>query len=209
MTFSIKIPIAPFHIWLPEAHVEAPTIGSVILAGLLLKLGSYGLIRINLFLFPLASNYFAPFVISLCGLSALYASFATIRQIDLKKIIAYSSIVHMNLMIIGLFCNTYLGFAGAILCMLSHGLISPALFFLVGFLYERTGSRLFRYFSGLVHLLPVYSTIFIFFVLANVSFPGTFGFVGEFLLILGLLPQGGYIVFLVLLSLFGTTAFNI
>ena len=153
--FAVKVPIFPFHIWLPEAHVEASTIGSVILASLILKLGSYGIIRIILPIFYLQSKFFSPLVNTLCFLGIIYGSFTAIRQIDLKKIIAYSSIVHMNFLVIGLFSFNYVSYIGSIFLMLAHGITSSALFFLAGILYDRFKSRIIFYYSGLVFFISV------------------------------------------------------
>lgn len=184
-SFAVKIPMIPFHLWLPEAHVEAPTAGSVLLAGILLKLGGYGFLRFSLPLFPDAALYFTPFVytLSLCGI--LYSSFTTLRQIDLKKIIAYSSVAHMNYVTIGLFTWNMLGLAGSYLLMISHGLVSPALFLLVGFLYDRHKTRLLRYYAGCGRTMPLFALFFLFFTMANISVPGTSSFVGEFLILTG------------------------
>lgn len=177
--FAIKVPIIPFHLWLPEAHVEAPTAGSMLLAGILLKLGGYGFIR---FLLPLSANIFfivIPFVYTLALISIIYGGLTTLRQIDMKRIIAYSSIVHMNVGILGLFSNTVEGIVGSILLMLSHGIVSVGLFYIVGILYERFGSRLIEYYGGFVLIMPNMSFYFFLLVLGNTSFPGTFSFIGE------------------------------
>lgn len=182
-SFAVKIPMIPFHLWLPEAHVEAPTAGSVLLAGILLKLGGYGFLRFSLPLFPEASLYFTPFIytLSLCGI--LFSSFTTLRQIDLKKIIAYSSVAHMNYVTIGLFTWNILGVAGSTLLMISHGLVSPALFLLVGFLYDRHKTRILRYYAGCGRTMPFFALFFLFFTMANISIPGTSSFIGEFLIL--------------------------
>ncbi|MEY5040514.1 MAG: dehydrogenase subunit 4 [Bacteroidota bacterium] len=185
LSFASKIPIFPLHIWLPEAHVEAPTIGSVLLAGILLKLGVYGLLRFNLSFFSEISLYYSPLIYVLCVFGILYASLSAIRQTDFKRIIAYSSVAHMNLVVIGLFSFNIFGIEGAIFQSLSHGFVSGSLFFLVGFLYERYHSRFLYYYGGLVHFMPVYAIFLLFFTLANIALPGTSSFVGEFLLLLG------------------------
>jgi len=184
-SFASKIPMFPFHIWLPEAHVEAPTVGSVLLAGILLKLGVYGFLRFSLTLFPDASLFFSPLVYLLSVLGILYASMSAIRQTDIKRIIAYSSIAHMNLVTLGLFSFNIIGLEGAILQSISHGFVAGGMFLLVGILYNRHHSRFLFYYGGLVHLMPIYSTIFLLFTLANIALPGTSSFVGEFLLLCG------------------------
>jgi NADH-quinone oxidoreductase subunit M len=186
LSFASKIPMFPFHIWLPEAHVEAPTVGSVLLAGVLLKLGVYGFLRFSLTLFPLASLYFSPLVYFLSIIGVIYASLNAIRQTDFKRVIAYSSIAHMNLITLGIFSFNTLGIEGAILQSISHGFVSGALFLLIGVLYDRYHSRLLYYYSGLVHTMPLYAIFFLFFTLANIALPGTSSFVGEFLLLCGI-----------------------
>jgi len=183
--FFLKVPIFLFLIWLPEAHVEAPTVGSVILAALLLKLGGYGFIRF-LPLFVYAYNYYMPLVFSLALLSLVYASLSAIRQIDLKKIIAYSSIAHMNLSILGVFSLTYQGIQGSLFLLISHGLVSSALFFLVGMLYDRYHTKLLKYYGGLVIKMPIFSIYFFFFSVSNLAFPGTSNFISELLVLVGL-----------------------
>lgn len=179
------MPLLPFHIWLPEAHGEAPTAGSVILAGILLKLGGYGFLRFSIGLFPDASAYFTPFVYTISVFGVVYASITTLQQVDLKKIIAYSSVGHMGLVTIGLFSGNSQGIVGGILLMLGHGVVSSALFLCVGILYERHRTRVVKYYSGLVHTMPLFSVCFILFTMGNIGLPGTSNFVGEFLVILG------------------------
>jgi len=184
-SFASKIPMLPVHIWLPEAHVEAPTAGSVVLAGILLKLGSYGFLRFSLPLLPEASFYFTPFIFALGILGVIYPSLTAIRQTDLKRIIAYTSVAHMNLVIIGLFSANVVGLEGAILQSLSHGFVSSALFLLIGVVYDRHHTRMVAYYSGLVHTMPVFTIIFLIFTMANIALPGTGSFVGEFLILSG------------------------
>jgi proton-translocating NADH-quinone oxidoreductase chain M len=188
-SFAVKIPMLPFHIWLPEAHVEAPTAGSVILAGILLKLGSYGLIRFSIPLFPKATVFFTPLVLVFCLISIIYASITAIRQTDLKKIIAYASVAHMNMIIIGLFSLTIEGIEGSLLQMLSHSIVSSALFLCIGILYDRYHSRYINYYSGLAHTMPIYSIFFLFYIFANISIPGTSSFVGELLILVGIFQE--------------------
>jgi len=185
ISFASKIPMFPFHVWLPEAHVEAPTVGSVLLAGILLKLGVYGFLRFSLSLFPEASLFFSPLVYLLSILGIIYASLCAIRQTDLKRIIAYSSIAHMNLVTLGIFSFNVIGIEGAILQSISHGFVAGAMFLLIGILYDRYHSRLLYYYGGLVHMMPIYSVIFLLFTMANIALPGTSSFVGEFLLLTG------------------------
>lgn len=185
-SFAIKIPMVPFHIWLPEAHAEAPTAGSVILAGILLKLGGYGFIRFSLSLFPEASFYFAPLIYLLSVLGTIFASLTTLRQVDLKKIIAYSSVAHMSLVTLGLFSFNIQALEGCIILMLGHGLVASSLFLSVGMIYDRYKTRIVKYYGGLTHLMPLHSTIFLFFIFSSIAFPGTCNFIGEFLVFLGL-----------------------
>ena len=185
-SFSVKVPMLPFHIWLPEAHVEAPTSGSVILAGVLLKLGTYGIIRFMIPLFPFANNFFTPLVFTMCIIAIIYSSCTTIRQIDLKKIIAYSSVAHMNYSLLGLFTNNSLGLEGSLYLMLGHGIVSSALFLCIGMLYDRYHTRNILYYGGLVNTMPIFSILFLIFILANIGMPGTINFVGEFMVLLGI-----------------------
>lgn len=184
-SFSVKVPMLPFHIWLPEAHVEAPTAGSVILAGVLLKLGTYGILRFMIPLFPYANTFFIPMVFTLCVIAIIYSSCTTIRQVDLKKIIAYSSVAHMNFALLGLFVNNSLGIEGSLYLMLGHGIVSSALFLCIGILYDRYHTRNILYYGGLVSVMPIFSIIFLIFILANIGMPGTVNFVGEFLVLIG------------------------
>ena len=185
LAFAAKVPMMPVHLWLPEAHVEAPTAGSVILAGVLLKLGTYGFIRFSLPLFPEASFYFAPFVYTVSLIGIVYASFTAIRQTDFKRIIAYTSVAHMNVVMLGIFSFNNIGVEGALLQSLSHGFVASALFVIIGVVYERYKTRLVKYYGGLVHTMPLYISMFLFFTMANIGFPGTSGFIGEFLIFAG------------------------
>ncbi len=180
-SFAVKLPMWPVHTWLPDAHVQAPTAGSVILAGVLLKLGGYGFIRFSLPMFPLASQFFAPLVFVLSVIAIIYTSMVAFRQTDMKKLIAYSSVAHMGFVTIGLFAMNFIGLQGAIFQMLSHGVISGALFLIVGVVYERMHTREIAAYGGLVHRMPVYAAIFMVFTMANVGLPGTSGFIGEIL----------------------------
>ena len=192
-SFAVKVPMVPVHIWLPEAHVEAPTAGSVILAGIMLKLGTYGFLRFSLPLFPYASMYFTPLIYTISIIAIIYTSLTTVRQVDLKKIIAYSSVAHMNFVTIGLFSLNSQGVEGSIMLMLSHGLVSPALFLLVGVLYDRHKTRLIRYYSGCATSMPLFALLFLFFTMANISLPGTSSFIGEFLVLLGAFQNNSFV----------------
>lgn len=196
LAFAGKVPMIPLHLWLPEAHVEAPTAGSVILAGILLKLGTYGFIRFSLPLFPKASFFFTPLVYSIAVTGIVYTSFTAIRQTDFKRIIAYTSIAHMNLVILGIFSFNNVGIEGAILQSLSHGFVASALFLVIGIVYDRYRTRIVQYYGGLASVMPIYIFIFLFFTMANISFPGTSSFVGEFLLLAGSFKVNSSITFL-------------
>jgi NADH-quinone oxidoreductase subunit M len=170
---------------LPEAHCEAPTSGSVILAGILLKLGGFGFLRYSIGLFPESSAFFSPFVFIISILGIVYASLTTIQQIDLKKIIAYSSVGHMGVVSIGIFSSVSQSILGSVLLMISHGIVSGALFLCIGILYERHHTRIIKYYSGLLTTMPIFSVFFTTLTMANIGLPGTSSFVGEFLIILG------------------------
>ncbi|MGE3244973.1 MAG: NADH-quinone oxidoreductase subunit M [Beijerinckiaceae bacterium] len=184
-SFAVKMPMWPVHTWLPDAHVEAPTAGSVILAGILLKMGGYGFVRFSLPMFPDASHYFAPFVWTLSVIAIVYTSLVALVQEDMKKLIAYSSVAHMGFVTMGLFTMNPQGVQGAIFQMVSHGLVSGALFLCVGVVYDRLHTREISAFGGIVRNMPVYAVVFLIFTMANVGLPGTSGFVGEFLTLLG------------------------
>jgi proton-translocating NADH-quinone oxidoreductase chain M len=186
VSFSSKVPSLPVHLWLPEAHVEAPTAGSVILAGILLKLGTYGFARFSIPVLPKASFFFAPLIYSVCIVSLIYTSFTAIRQTDFKRIIAYTSIAHMNLVILGIFSFNVIGVEGAILQCLSHGFVASALFLIIGIFYERHHTKIIKYYGGLTHVMPLCVIFFLFFTLANLGLPGTSSFIGEFLILTGL-----------------------
>ncbi len=185
LAFAIKVPMFPFHTWLPDAHVEAPTAGSVILAGVMLKLGAYGLIRFNLPLYPQASQDFAPAIIVLSLIAIIYGAIVALVQPDLKKLVAYSSVSHMGFVTLGIFVFQEQGMHGAVLQMINHGVITGALFLLVGVIYERTHDRTIARMGGLAGRTPVYAAFLGFFVLASLGLPGLSGFVGEFLVFLG------------------------
>nr|YP_009430432.1 NADH dehydrogenase subunit 4 [Platycodon grandiflorus]ARR27564.1 NADH dehydrogenase subunit 4 [Platycodon grandiflorus]AWN57589.1 NADH dehydrogenase subunit 4 [Platycodon grandiflorus] len=208
-SFAVKVPMVPVHIWLPEAHVEAPTAGSVILAGILLKLGTYGFLRFSIPIFPEATLFFTPFIYTLSAIAIIYTSLTTLRQIDLKKIIAYSSVAHMNLVTIGIFSLNIQGIGGSILLMLSHGLVSSALFLCVGVLYDRHKTRLLRYYGGLVSTMPNFSTIFFFFTLANMSLPGTSSFIGEILILVGAFQRNSLVATLAALGMILGAAYSL
>ena len=185
ISFAAKVPMIPVHLWLPEAHVEAPTAGSVILAGILLKLGTYGFIRFSLPLFPEACFYYSPLVYSMSSIGVVYSSFTAIRQSDFKRIIAYTSVAHMNLVLLGVFSFNSIGLEGAVLQSLSHGFVSSGLFIIIGVIYDRSKTRIVKYYGGLVHVMPLYVFIFLIFTMANIALPGTANFIGEFLILTG------------------------
>ncbi len=184
-SFAVKMPMWPVHTWLPDAHVEAPTAGSVILAAILLKMAGYGFLRFSIPMFPLASEYFIPLIFFLSIIAIIYTSLVALMQEDMKKLIAYSSVAHMGFVTLGIFTFTQQGIEGGIYQMISHGLISAALFLCVGVLYDRTHSRLISSYGGVVNKLPKYSFLFIIFVLGALGLPGTTGFLGEFLVLVG------------------------
>jgi len=184
-SFAVKMPMWPVHTWLPDAHVEAPTAGSVILAGVLLKFGGYGFLRFSLPMFPEASEFFTPLIYTLSVIAVIYTSLVALAQEDMKKLIAYSSVAHMGFVTIGIFTVTMQGIQGAITQMLSHGVVSAALFLVVGVVYDRIHSRDISRYGGLVHRMPRYALVFMIFMLASVGLPGTSGFVGEFLVLVG------------------------
>lgn len=184
-SFAVKVPMWPVHTWLPDAHVEAPTAGSVILAGVLLKMGGYGFLRFSVPLFPEATALFTPLVFALSLIAIVYTSLVALVQKDMKKLIAYSSVAHMGFVTLGIFTLTPYGVAGSILQMLSHGVVSAALFLCVGVVYDRLHTRDIERYGGVVRVMPVYAVFFLIFTLASVGLPGTSGFVGEFLVLLG------------------------
>ncbi len=199
-SFAVKTPMWPVHTWLPDAHVEAPTAGSVILAAILLKMAGYGFLRFSLPMFPIASEYFTPLIYTLSIIAIIYTSLVALMQDDMKKLIAYSSVAHMGYVTLGIFTFTKLGIEGSIFQMISHGLISAALFLCVGVLYDRMHSRMISSYGGLVTYLPKYSFLFVVFALAGLGLPGTSGFLGEFLVLTGTF-QKNYIV--AMLATFG------
>jgi NADH-quinone oxidoreductase subunit M len=184
-SFAVKMPMWPVHTWLPDAHVEAPTAGSVILAGILLKMGGYGFLRFSLPMFPLASDFFAPLVFALSVVAIIYTSLVALMQEDMKKLIAYSSVAHMGFVTMGIFAMNQEGIQGSLFQMLSHGLVSGALFLCVGVIYDRMHTREIAAYGGLVNNMPKYAVVFLIFTMANVGLPGTSGFIGEFLTMLG------------------------
>jgi NADH-quinone oxidoreductase subunit M len=206
-SFAVKVPMWPVHTWLPDAHVEAPTAGSVILAGILLKMGGYGFIRFSLPMFPLASAYFTPLIFALSAIAIIYTSFVALAQTDMKKLIAYSSVAHMGFVTMGLFALTSEAVQGAMVQMLSHGLVSAALFLVVGVVYDRLHTRDIDRYGGLVGRMPAYAFVFMVFMLASIGLPGTSGFVGEFLILLGTFRVSTLECFLAATALFLSTMY--
>ncbi len=194
-SFAVKMPMWPVHTWLPDAHVEAPTAGSVILAAVLLKMGGYGFIRFSIPMFPEASQYFAPMMFALSVVAIIYTSLVALMQEDIKKLIAYSSVAHMGFVTMGLFTLTEQGIQGAMFQMISHGLVSGALFLCVGVVYDRMHTREISAYGGLVNRMPLYAVMFLILTMANVGLPGTSGFVGEFLTLLGAFRANSWVAF--------------
>lgn len=195
-SFAVKVPMWPVHTWLPDAHVQAPTSGSVILAGILLKMGAYGYLRFSLPMLPEASAYFAPLVFGLSIVAVIYTSLVALMQDDMKKLIAYSSVAHMGFVTVGIFALNQQGIEGAIVQMISHGLVSGALFLCVGVVYDRMHTREIAHYGGLVKRMPLYAAVFMFFTMASVGLPGTSGFVGEFLVMVGAYKASTWVAFL-------------
>jgi len=185
ISFAIKVPLFPFHTWLPDAHVQAPTAGSVILAGVLLKMGTYGLIRFSIPLFPQAAHFFAPYISVLAVIGIVYGALVAMVQKDMKKLVAYSSVAHLGFVVLGIFALTQESLQGAVIQMINHGLSTGALFLLVGMLYERTHTREIAAYGGLAKIVPIYSTVLMIVSLSSIGLPGLNGFVGEFLILLG------------------------
>jgi len=194
-SFAVKMPMWPVHTWLPDAHVEAPTAGSVILAGVLLKMGGYGFIRVSLPMFPDASVYFAPLVYALSVIAIIYTSLVALMQEDMKKLIAYSSVAHMGFVTMGLFSMNEQGIQGAMFTMISHGLVSGALFLGVGVIYDRMHTREIKAYGGLVSRMPIYAVVLMILTMANVALPGTSGFIGEFLTLMGAFRSNTWVAF--------------
>ena len=200
-SFAVKVPMWPVHTWLPDAHVEAPTAGSVILAGVLLKMGGYGFLRFSVPMMPLASDYFAPLIFALSAVAVIYTSLVALAQEDMKKLIAYSSVAHMGFVTVGIFIVNEQAVAGSIVQMLSHGIVSAALFLCVGVVYDRIHSREIAVYGGLVERMPKYAVLFMLFMLASVGMPGTSGFVGEFLILLGAFRANTWVATLIALGM--------
>jgi NADH-quinone oxidoreductase subunit M len=206
-SFAVKMPMWPVHTWLPDAHVEAPTAGSVILAGILLKMGGYGFLRFSVPMFPVASQEFAPFVFVLSVVAIVYTSLVALAQEDVKKLIAYSSVAHMGFVTMGIFTFTVQGVDGAIFQMLSHGIVSAALFLCVGVVYDRMHTREIAAYGGLVNRMPLYAVCFMVFTMANVGLPGTSGFIGEFLTLLGAFKANTWVAFFATLGVILSAAY--
>ncbi len=208
-SFAVKMPMWPVHTWLPDAHVEAPTAGSVILAGVLLKMGGYGFLRFSLPMFPMASEFFAPLVFGLSIVAVIYTSLVALMQDDMKKLIAYSSVAHMGFVTIGIFTFNTQGIEGGIFQMLSHGIVAAALFLCVGVVYDRMHTRLIARYGGLVNRMPMYAFTFMVFILAGVGLPATSGFVGEFLTIVGAYQANTWVAFLMATGLVLGAAYSL
>lgn len=196
IAFASKVPMYPLHIWLPEAHVEAPTSGSILLAGVLLKMGVYGMLRFLLPILYSGTIFWCYFGLCLSLIGIVYGGLITIRQVDLKKIIAYSSVCHMNVVMLGIFSNNLVGFEGCVFLMLCHGFVSSALFGIIGLVYERYHTRVIFYYGGLVFTMPYFAIFFLLFTLCNISFPGSGNFIGEFIIFFGILHEDFFIAFI-------------
>jgi NADH-quinone oxidoreductase subunit M len=208
-SFAVKVPMWPVHTWLPDAHVQAPTAGSVILAGVLLKMGGYGFLRFSIPMFPEGSDYFAPLIFALSIVAILYTSLVALVQKDMKKLIAYSSVAHMGFITIGIFTFTQQGLEGGILQMISHGIVSGALFLCVGVVYDRIHTREIARYGGLVHRMPRYAVIFMVFTMATIGLPGTSGFVGEFLILVGTFQINTTVAFLATIGVILGAAYSL
>jgi NADH-quinone oxidoreductase subunit M len=206
-SFAVKLPMWPVHTWLPDAHVEAPTAGSVILAAILLKMGGYGFLRFSLPMFPAASHDFAPLVFALSVVAVVYTSLVALVQEDMKKLIAYSSVAHMGFVTMGVFAATVQGVAGGVFQMISHGIVSAALFLSVGVVYDRMHTREIAAYGGLINRMPLYAAAFMVFTLANVGLPGTSGFIGEFLSLIGTFKVNTSVAILATLGIIGSAAY--
>ncbi len=206
-SFAVKTPMWPFHTWLPDAHVEAPTAGSVLLAAILLKMAGYGFIRFSLGLFPLASEYFIPLIFILSLIAIIYTSLVALMQEDMKKLIAYSSVAHMGFVTLGIFTISQQGIEGSIFQMISHGLVSAALFLCVGVVYERMHTRLINEYGGVVSVMPKYAIVFMVFTLGAVGLPGTCGFIGEFLILISAFKKNFLVAFIASLGVILSAAY--
>jgi NADH-ubiquinone oxidoreductase chain 4 len=210
ISFAVKTPLVPFHMWLPRAHAEAPLAGSIVLAGTILKLSTYGFLRILLNMFPDATNYYSPIIQTICVISLIYSSFATIRQTDFKALVAYSSVSHMAIVTLGLFSNSSIGIEGAILLSVAHGFISPAIFIIVGgVLYDRYHTRIMKFYRGLSIYMPIFSTFFFIITICNIGVPLSLNWLGEFISLSGVFEKSILIGILSAFSVLLSAAYSI